>query len=329
MKLSEFSNLFGGQMTTSEQLKGLLQGPVVAMTTPFNKDLSLDEKGVRTLIDFYCENKAGPIIVGGSTGELFSMTMDERKRLLEISVAQAHGRLPIIAGCPHSGTALALELVKHAKQVGADGAMVTPPYYTFSGFEGLYRHYEIITNECDLGILVYFSGAVLHMVQDVIANPALLEKICALPHISGFKDATGNFWFLRDVSIALKGKASVLASAGLSYYMYGWDYGTPGWITGIGNIWPKLEVDFWNFLKQGNRDAAQKMAFEVDRPYINYLKNRPKRYNYWAAVKALLDMEGLPGGLMRPPLLDWPKEDLPALRAAMESIGLLKSKAHA
>jgi len=217
-----------------------------------------------------------------------------------------------------------LELVQHAQEVGADGAMVTPPYYTYSGSEGLYRHYEIINNESDLGILVYFSGAVLHQVQDVIANPALLYKICELPHISGFKDASGNHWFLRDVSIALKGKVAVLASAGLGYFMWGWDYGCPGFITGLGNIWPQVELEFWHALERGDRATAQKIAYEKDRPYINYIKGKPKRYNYWAAVKALLDMEGLPGGPMRPPLLDWPKDELPALRAEMVRIGLMQ-----
>jgi dihydrodipicolinate synthase/N-acetylneuraminate lyase len=313
-------------MITSQELKGILQGPVVAMTTPFNEDLSLDEGGVRTLIDFYCDTNAGPVIVGGSSGEFFSMTEPERKRLLEVAIDQNRGRLPIIAGCAHSGTTIALDLVMHGKEVGAVGAMVTPPYYGFSGFEGLYRHYQILNDECDLGILIYFSSAVLHLVQDIISKPELLGKLAELPHISGFKDSTNNFWFLRDISINLKGKISILASAGLSYYLWGYDYGTPGWITGIGNIWPGVEREFWGYIQEGNRDAAQEIAFNLDRPYLNYIKDKPKRYGYFAAVKALLNMEGLPGGYMRPPLLDWPQEDYASLGAEMKRIGLLQAQ---
>lgn len=310
-------------MTTPEELRKKLRGPVVAVTTPFKPDLSLDLDGMRQLVKFYVQRGIGPLIIGGSTGEFYSLTMDERKAILEVAVEQSAGRLPIIAGCPHSGTKLALELVQHAQETGADGAMVTPPYYTYSGFEGLYRHYEIINNNSDLGILVYFSGAVLPQVQDIIANPSLLYKICELPHIAGFKDATGNHWFYRDVSIALKGKVAVIGSAGLGYYMWAWDYGSPGWITGLGNVWPEVEIEFWNAVQKGDRAKAQKIAFEKDRPYISFIKNKPKRYNYWAAVKALLDMTGNPGGLMRPPLLDWPKDELPQLRAEMERIGLM------
>ena len=311
-------------MTTPAELKEMLRNPVVAVTTPFKADLSLDLDGLRTLVDFYCESKIGPLIVGGSTGELFSLQMEERKKIIEVAVAQAADRLPIIAGCPHSGTELALELVQHAQESGADGAMVTPPYYTFSGFEGLYRHYEIISHESDLGILVYFSGAVLHQVQDILKNPALLFKICELPTVAGFKDASGDFWFLRDVSIGLKDKVAVLASAGQGYFLWGRDYGCPGFITGLGNVWPDKELQFWHAMQRGDRQAAFDLHYKWDRPYIDFIKSRGSRFNYWAAVKALLDMEGLPGGPMRPPLLDWPEQDKEALRAEMVQIGLMK-----
>ena len=205
-------------MTTPVEFREMLRGPVVAMTTSFNPDQSLDLDALRRLVDFYCESGIGPLIVGGSTGEFFSLRMEERKAIVEVAVEQAAGRLPIVAGCAHSGTDLALELVRHAQEAGANGAMVTPPYYTYSGFEGLYRHYEIINNESDLGIMIYFSGAVLHQVQDVISNPTLLYKICELSNISGFKDATRNYFFARDVSIALKGKVAMVESGGMERY---------------------------------------------------------------------------------------------------------------
>ena len=312
--------------TTTQQLRELLAGPVVAVTTPFKSDLSLDLDGLRSLIDFYCDSLIGPLIVAGSTGEFFSMTDEERMTVIRVAIEQARGRLPIIAGCAHSGTQLAANLVKQADALGAVGAMVTPPYYGFSGFEGLRRHYEVIAEQSQLPILVYFSGAVRHLVQDFVANPNLLAELGKLPNVAGFKDSTEAFWFLRDISIDLKNEIAIVASAGLGYYMWAYDYGAPAFITGLGNIWPEKEIEFWNCLKQGNRAAAFKIAYDLDRPYIAYIKSKPKRFNYWAAVKALLDMEGIPGGHMRPPLLDWPQEDLPLLRAEMERIGLMKPK---
>ena len=310
-------------MTTPSEFRKQLTGPVVAMTTPFKPDLSLDLDGLGRLVDFYCRSGIGPLIVGGSTGECFSLRMEERKAAIEVAVEQSAGRLPIVAGCAHSGTHLALDLVQHAQEVGADGAMITPPYYSYSGFEGLYRHYEIINNESDLGVMIYFSGAVLHKVQDVIANPALLYKICELPNISGFKDATRNYFFARDVSIALKEKVAMVESGGMERYMWVWDYGAPAFITGLGNIWPQVEIDFWNAVQRDDRDAATRIVHQKELPYIQFIKKRPNRYDYNAAAKALLDMEQLPGGPVRPPLLDWPEQELPALRAEMVRIGLM------
>ena len=313
---------------TTESLRELLHGPVVAMTTPFKDDLSLDLDGLQSLVDFYCDSQIGPLIIAGSTGEFFSMTDEERITVIGVAIEQARGRLPIIAGCAHSGTQLAANLMKQAEALGAAGAMVTPPYYGFSGFEGLKRHYEILGEQTGLPILVYFSGAVRHLVQDIVANPDLLAELGELPNVAGFKDSTEAFWFLRDISISLKDKVAVVASAGLGYYLWAYDYGAPAWITGMANIWPETEISFHEALKRGDRDAAFKIAYDQDRPYIGYLKRKSKRYNYWAAVKALLDMEGLPGGPMRPPLLDWPKDELPMLRAEMERIGIMKQKDH-
>ena len=310
-------------MTTPNEFRDMLRGPVVAMTTPFKPDLSLDLDALRGLVEFYCKSGIGPLIVGGSTGEFFSLRMDERKAIVEVAVEQAAGRLPIIAGCSHSGTQLALELVQHAQETGANGAMVTPPYYSYSGFEGLYRHYETINNESDLGIMIYFSTAVLNQVQDVIANPALLFEICELANIAGFKDASKNYFFARDVAIALKGKVAMVESGGMERFLWVWDYGAPSFITGLGNIWPEVEIDFWNALGRGDRETAKKIVHEKELPYINFIKNKPRRYNYFAAVKALLDTVGEAGGPVRSPLLDWPEDDIPALQGEMKRIGLL------
>lgn len=310
-------------MPTPEEFRQMLNGPVCAVTTPFNADYSVDYDGLATLVDFYCKSQIGPLIIAGSTGEFYSMTQEERKKVITVSVEAADGRLPIIAGsCSHSGTHLAIDMMNHCESVGASGAMVTPPYYQYDGFGGLKKHYEMINAESDLGVLIYFSGAVLHQVQDIIADPQKLVELGEIDNVVGFKDSSQDFFFLRDVSILLKDKVNVLASAGMSYYMWAWDYGCPGFITGVGNVWPERELEFWHALQKNDRARAQEIADTIDRPYISYIKGKGKGYNYWAAVKALLEMNGLPGGLMRPPLLDWPEDSRDELRAAMVSIGL-------
>ncbi|MBI2440732.1 MAG: dihydrodipicolinate synthase family protein [Lentisphaerae bacterium] len=309
-------------MNRPSALFKILRGLIVAVTTPFNKDLSLDLGGMRALVDFYCQERVGPLIIGGSTGEFHALTIAERQRIVEVAVEQARGRLPIIAGCAHSGTQIALDLVRHAARAGAVGAMVTPPYYGFAGLEGLRRHYQIINDGCGLGVLVYFSTPVVPMVQDIIANPALFETLARIPNIVGLKDSTGNYGFYRDMSLRFKNRVAVIGSGGMGCYLWGVDFGSPGVLTGLGNIWPREEMNFMDALRRGRRAQALRFVIEKDRPYLDAWRAVGGRF-YFAMVKALLDMVGLPGGPMRPPLLDWPKEKKPMLRAAMERIGLL------
>jgi dihydrodipicolinate synthase/N-acetylneuraminate lyase len=129
--------------------------------------------------------------------------------------------------------------------------------------------------------------------------------------------------FLRRISVDLAGKKAVVASYGLDYFMWGYDYGCPAWITSLGKVWPQVELDFWRALQSGDRETALRISRDQDRPSRDYAGLKPKRYNYFAMIKALLNMEGLPGGVCRPPLLDWPDEDLPALREEFLRIGLL------
>jgi 4-hydroxy-tetrahydrodipicolinate synthase len=306
---------------TTAQLRDRLRGPVVAMTTPFNRDLSLDLAGLKRLTEFYVESGIKTVIAAGSTGEFASLSDDERRQVIETVIAQARGRITVIAGCAHSGTRLTAEMVQFAETAGADGAMITPPYYGFDGIEGLYRHYALVAEASPLPVVIYFSGAVLSKVQNIIADPRLLYRLCEVPTIAGFKDATGNWAFHRDIALALRGKVAVMGSAGMNHYVWGHIFGAPCFLTGLGNIWPKVELEFYNALERGDRATAERIAIQQDVPYLK----AATRHNYFAAVKTLLDAAGLPGGPMRPPLLDWPEDAARELRETMERIGLLKA----
>jgi 5-dehydro-4-deoxyglucarate dehydratase len=140
-------------------------------------------------------------------------------------------------------------------------------------------------------------------------------------HVAGFKDASGNFAFYRDVSLLLGDKVSVMGSAGMSYYLYGHRFGSRSCLTGLGNIWPKWEIDFCRSMEQGEIERAEQLVFEKDLPYIQVTKATGR---YWACVKALLEMAGLPAGPMRPPYLDCTAEQRKALREVCTKIGLLE-----
>ena len=270
-------------MTTPTELRQKLRGPIAAMTSHFKDDLSLDLDAMRRLTEFYVENGIPTVIVTGSTGEFFSMTDDERRAVIETVVKTADGKMTVIAGCAHSGTQLTIEMAKFAQDVGADGAMVTPPYYTYTGFDGLKTHYDLISQATDIGLVIYFSGAVMHRVADIIAKPEMMLELIAAGNgnVSAFKDASGNFAFHRDVCLLLDGKVAVMGSAGMNYTLWGYRFGSPCYLTGLGNIWPSVELDFFAALEQGHEAEAERIVKEKDLPYLAVCKETGR---YWACV---------------------------------------------
>ncbi len=309
-------------LMTPDELRKNLRGPVVAMTTHFTEDDRIDVDAMRRLTEFYIQEGIKIVIADGSTGEFASLSEEERRLVIRTVVETANGRLTVIAGTACPGTKLTIELTQYAQEVGADGVMITPPYYGFNGFEGLKEHYRAVAQNTDIGIVVYFSGAVMHTVQNVLAKPELMLELAEAGegHISGFKDASGNFHFYRTVCKLLKDKVAVMGSNGMNYYLYAHEFGGPCFLTGLGNIWPKVEIEFYQALEQGNREKALEIVNEKDLPY---LKACVATGTYNGAVKTLMGAVGLPSGPMRLPFFACDPEQTEELKATCKKIGLL------
>lgn len=310
-------------MMTPEQLRKKLTGPIVAMTTPFTPDDRVDVDALKRLTEFYLAEGIRTVIADGSTGEFASLDEEERRMVIKTVVETARGRMTVIAGTACPGTKLTIELTRYAESIGADGVMITPPYYGFGGWEGLKKHYRMVAEATNIGIVVYFSGAVMHTVANVLAKPELMLELvdAGQGHISGFKDASGNFHFYRTVCKLLKDKVAVMGSNGMNYYLYAHQFGGPCFLTGLGNIWPKVELAFDAALQRGDHAEALRIVNEFDLPY---LKACVATGTYNGAVKALMDMAGLPGGHIRAPFLDCTPEQRAVLRRVCTEIGLLK-----
>ena len=312
-------------MTSPEELRGRLKGPVVAMTTHFKDDLSLDLDAMQKLTEYYVEQKVPSIIVTGSTGEYGALTDEERKAVQKRVIDTAAGSdMTIIAGIGDMASLKSIDHAKIATDLGAHGAMLTPPLASTNGggFPALQHHYDTVTSATEIGIVIYFSGAVMWQVEEILAKPELMLDLVEScnGHASGFKDASGIFPFYRRVSELLAGKVSTMGSAGMNYYLWGHEFGSPCFLTGLGNIWPKWEIDFYNHLVEGRRDEALKIVKEKDLPY---LAATMKTKRYWACVKACQEMIDLPGGPMRPPLMECTPEQKEDLRRTCTEAGLM------
>ncbi len=165
----------------------LFRGVFTALVTPF-RDGRVDETAFAALVERQIAAGVHGLVPVGTTGETATLTHEEHARVVSLCVEVAAKRVPVIAGAGSNATEEARYLVRHAKYAGADAALVVTPYYNRPSQEGLYRHYEALGGQGAPPVLVYNVPSR----TGVDISNATLDRLSALPHIVGVKDATGD-----------------------------------------------------------------------------------------------------------------------------------------
>lgn len=178
---------------------GPIRGSIVALVTPMLPDGKVDYPALRKLIDWHIAEGTDCIGVVGTTGESPTVSVDEHCEIIRVSVEQAAGRAPIMAGCGANSTAEAIELARFAKKVGADCQLQVVPYYNKPTQEGQFQHFKAIAEATgDLPIVLYNvpGRSVADMAHDTVI------RLAQVPGIVGIKEATGNIeraqWLIRE-----------------------------------------------------------------------------------------------------------------------------------
>ena len=166
----------------------LFKGSYVALITPMRPDGAVDEAAFGAFVDWQIQQGTHGIVPVGTTGESPTLSHDEHRRVVEIAVEVAAGRVPVVAGAGSNSTAEVIELLREAKAAGADGALVVTPYYNRPSQAGLYAHYAALDAAAELPILIYNipSRSVVDMGVETMAHLARHRNIV------GVKDATAN-----------------------------------------------------------------------------------------------------------------------------------------
>jgi 4-hydroxy-tetrahydrodipicolinate synthase len=164
-----------------------LRGVFTALVTPF-RDGALDEAAFVKLVERQVAGGVHGLVPVGTTGETATLSHEEHNRVVELAVKTAAGRVPVIAGAGSNSTSEAIELAKHAKQIGADAVLAVTGYYNRPSQEGLYRHFAAMDAAVDIPIIVYNVPS--RTIVDLSGE--LVERLAKLPRIIGIKDATGD-----------------------------------------------------------------------------------------------------------------------------------------
>ena len=165
----------------------MFKGSLVALITPFRNG-KIDEKAFQAFVEWQVREGTQGLIPCGTTGESPTLSHAEHKRVIELCIEAANGKVPVMAGAGSNSTAEAVELIKYARKAGAEAALVVTPYYNKPTQEGLYRHYKAIHDAVDLPIVIYNipGRCIVDMSVDTMA------RLAKLPNIVGVKDATND-----------------------------------------------------------------------------------------------------------------------------------------
>lgn len=227
-----------------------IRGAITALITPF-RDGEVDEEAFIRLLERQIAAGIHGVVPVGTTGESATLTHDEHRRVVELCVKTCAGRIRVVAGAGSNSTREAIELVRHAKTVGADAALVVTPYYNRPSQEGLYLHYKAINDAVQLPVLVYnVPGR-----TSVDISNEVLARLSKLPNIVGIKDASGD---LARASLQRLdcGEDWVMLSGnddgGLGYMAHGGH----GCISVTCNVAPELVSQFYNDAMAGQWQGA-------------------------------------------------------------------------
>jgi len=295
-------------------MRPTIQGSIVAMVTPFRNG-AVDEAKVRELVEWHVASGTDGIVPCGTTGESPTLTHDEHKRVVEIVVDAARGRIPIIAGTGSNSTAEAIDLTRHAKAAGARAALVVNPYYNRPTQEGLYRHFRAVAEAADIPILVYNiqSRTAVNVETDTLQR---LAKDC--PNIVGVKEASGSLDQMTQVILACGPDFSVV-SGDDTLTLPLMSVGGRGVISVIANIVPRETAEMTHAALAGDWKLARELhlrLFPLCRAV--FIETNP------IPVKEAMAMMGMLEPEFRLPLCRMGDANRERLRAILTQHGLLK-----
>ena len=301
-------------MSHREDFRARVKGTVVPMPTPFKEDLSIDLEGVRRYTNFLIDSDIQVISPLGTTGEFFTMTPEEHRAVMKAVVEEAAGRVVVIAGAGHSGTSVASSLVGYAQEIGADAVLVCVPYYYHSSPEAVYQHYRTLSEENDIGIVIYSN-------RDYMGNLELVDKLAELENVVGVKEATGSYPTYQQWCLRHGDKLVIIGGGSMQHYLWGQMWGSPAYFASVGNFTPQVEKDFCSFLKEGNFEQAKRIVVDIEIPFLEVAG----KHDWFASLKAAQEIFGLPGGPSRLPIMRVSKEGRQELREVLLRIGLLRT----
>lgn len=287
-----------------------LKGICAALCTPFTEDgEKVDEAALKDHIDSMLEAGIHIILVCGGTGEFAYLRPDERKRIAEIASKHINGRAGFMVQTSTVNTVDAIEYAKHAEDVGADCLLILPPYFEGPDSEGVYYHYEKISETVKIPIMVY--NIPVHSGFDI--TPGFFKRLTEIDNVRYIKDSTGDLLRIQE----LLATGAKVFNGGDPIAFFSLTAGCPGCVWGAPNAMPKEAVDLYNYVASGKLEEARdlwKRMFPANHFFWTHVYN--------AAVKAAANLSGRKVGPCRKPVQPLTDSEMEGLKEALKPLGI-------
>ena len=297
-------------MTT---IQDKLQGSMVALVTPMHSNGDVDWQSLANLIDWQIEQGTDVLVSVGTTGESATLSMQEHADVIEFTMKQVAGRIPVIAGTGANNTVEAIELTQHAKQAGADAVLLVVPYYNKPTQEGLYLHYKAIAEAVDIPQVLYnVPGRTIVDMQQ-----ATVERLADIDNIIAIKDATGDVVRGAKLIEAVKGRMTVFSGDDATALEL-MRHGAKGNISVTANVAPKLVAEVQNLTAAGKWEEARDLQDKlIPLHQVMFAEPSPAGAKYAASLLGLCTEE------CRLPIMPLSDATKQRIRQVMEQLELI------
>jgi 4-hydroxy-tetrahydrodipicolinate synthase len=292
----------------------MLRGVYSAMITPFDKNENIDEKGVETIINWTIGKGITGVFTAASTGESWALSVEEKVRLFQLTVAIVNKRVPVIAGVGAPSTRESIQLAEEAQKAGIDYLCAAPPSFVRPNQDEIIVHYSELAQATSVPLILY---NIPMLAGNVIGTPAVKTLVKRFPRISGIKDSGGDLTVLNDLLIDRRADFSIVTGID-TLVLPGLLAGSQGAILGSANVCPELSLEVLRLFDAGRLQEAWAVQNRLTRFWLAMgLGSFP------APVKAAVEILGLPAGAPRRPIAPLGKEQREALRRALQAMGVL------
>ena len=293
------------------------EGCFTVMVTPFVEGGDgIDVPALRRFVDWQISEGVPGLIPLGSTGEFLSIGEEECSQVVETVVGQAAGRVPVLVGTADEWTDKAVRFSREAEQLGADGVMVVPPYYSSPTEDELFEHYRRIAEAISIPVMVYNNPNT----ANVDLSPRFLARLAQVDNIRYVKESSGDISRVREIDRLSGGRMTVFAGYHACDSIR---LGAKGWVSVCGNIVPRLSADIYNLaVRSETMDEARELYHRLT-PLLDAISGDL----YVSATKAAMRLIGMSVGDPRAPRRPLPETDVDALRQVLSNLDVLEEQA--